>query len=103
MEAILWERLRGRRCLNLKFRRQHPIGRFVVDFYCEEIMVAIEIDGGYHQEPQQRKLDLERQLELEERGIRFVRIPANLVSNDTHALMSYLIEVFSLQKGTPLP
>jgi len=84
--------------MNLKFRRQHPIGRFVVDFYCEETMVAVEIDGGYHLDPGQRRLDLERQLELEQRGIRFVRIPAELITKDTAALMSYLTEIFSLQK-----
>lgn len=102
-EAILWERLRSRRCLNLKFRRQHPIGRYVLDFYCEELMVALEIDGGYHQEAEQRQRDLERQVELEQRGIRFVRVAVPLVTEDPKALMPYLVQIFSLQRRTPLP
>ena len=44
-EAVLWQRLRDRQLVRWKFRRQHPIGRFVLDFYCAETGLAIEIDG----------------------------------------------------------
>ncbi|MGE0600299.1 MAG: endonuclease domain-containing protein [Dehalococcoidia bacterium] len=102
-EAILWERRRDRRCMNPKFRRQHPVGRFVLDFYCESLRVGIEVDGGIHLDPEQRKFDEERQLLLEEKNIRFIRIPSRLVTHDTTALMSYLTETLSIQSGTPLP
>jgi very-short-patch-repair endonuclease len=102
-EAILWERLRDRRCMNLKFRRQHPVGRFVLDFYCEALKVAIEVDGGIHELPAQRKADLERQVELEGLGIRFIRVPARLIEQKPSGLMHLLTETLSIQNGTPLP
>ncbi len=47
-EDVLWERLRNRRLCGIKFRRQHAIGRFIVDFYCAEARLVIEVDGGIH-------------------------------------------------------
>lgn len=47
-EAAAWELLRNRRCLGLKFRRQHVIGGFIADFYCPELRLVVEIDGGIH-------------------------------------------------------
>ena len=94
-EKALWQCLRGRRCLNLKFRRQHPVGAFVVDFYCEERKVAIEIDGGYHFGPEQHNRDAERQTLLEARGIRFIRVPVDLVEQDRTEVMRYLVASLS--------
>jgi very-short-patch-repair endonuclease len=73
-ERLAWRLLRDRRLLGLKFRRQHPIGRFIVDFYCAELHVAIELDGGYHDTPEQHTRDAARTAVLEARGIRVVRI-----------------------------
>jgi very-short-patch-repair endonuclease len=70
-EDLLWQQIRGRRLDGLKFRRQHPIGRFIVDFYCVEAGVAIEVDGGMH--ASQREEDVGRQQFLEDREVRFVR------------------------------
>ena len=72
-EEVLWERLRDRRLGDLKFRRQHAIGRFVVDFYCHERRLIVELDGSIHLEPSQRQRDRERQFELEEKGLSFLR------------------------------
>lgn len=47
-ERVLWDRLRNRRFLGLKFRRQHPLGRFIADFYCAEHRLVIELDGDVH-------------------------------------------------------
>ena len=52
VEDVLWDELRGRRLDGMKFRRQHPIGAFVVDFCCTERRLAIELDGGIHAEQQ---------------------------------------------------
>lgn len=49
-EKALWEQLRARRFLNLKFRRQHPIFDFIADFYCHEHKLIVEVDGKYHGE-----------------------------------------------------
>ena len=48
VEKILWRHLRGRECLHCKFRRQHPIGRYIFDFVCLKINLVIELDGGQH-------------------------------------------------------
>jgi very-short-patch-repair endonuclease len=47
-EAVLWRRINGRQLLGKKFRRQHSVGRYIVDFYCPECRVAIELDGARH-------------------------------------------------------
>ena len=71
IETILWQRLRSRRLAGLKFRRQHPIGRFITDFYCAERKLVIEIDGDTHAE--QGRYDASRTAWLEEHGIKVIR------------------------------
>ena len=75
-EERLWELLRDRRLLGLKFRRQHAVQRFVVDFFCYEAQLAVEVDGGIHDLPEQEAADRDRQALLEATGIRFVRVTA---------------------------
>jgi very-short-patch-repair endonuclease len=73
-EIILWSRLKSRQVGGFKFRRQYGVGPFVVDFYCPEKKLAIEVDGGGHFEDEAIKKDLKRQKAIEQYGIRFVRI-----------------------------
>jgi very-short-patch-repair endonuclease len=89
-ETLLWDELRDRRFANLKFRRQHPIGVFVLDFFCEERLLAIEIDGGVHNEPEQETRDRLRQEIIQDRGIRFFRCTAEDVERDIAAVMARL-------------
>src|SRR3954467_8463058 len=72
-EDLLWESLRGRRLDGMKFRRQHPIGPFVVDFCCTERRLVIELDGGVHAEQQDQ--DAEREAILATAGYRVIRFP----------------------------
>lgn len=58
----------------IKFRRQVVIERFIIDFYCPRLKLAIEVDGGYHDEPEQKRYDEWRQSRLEEHGITFLRV-----------------------------
>ncbi len=78
-EDRLWDRLRAKR-VGWKFRRQHPIGRFVVDFYCVERGVAIEVDGAVHES--QEAEDQARQAYLDERGILFLRYTNETILQD---------------------
>ncbi len=71
-EAIMWESLRAKNFLNLKFRRQHLISGYIIDFYCSDLNLAIEIDGPIHL--RQVKEDIERQKNIEALGIIFIRI-----------------------------
>jgi very-short-patch-repair endonuclease len=72
-EAKLWSRLRGKQLYGIKFRRQHPIFRFVLDFFCYQHQLVIEIDGGHHADPDQQNYDEARTEWLEEHGMRVIR------------------------------
>ena len=64
-EKLAWVLLRNRRMFGLKFRRQVPIDHFIVDFYCHELRLIIELDGTIHNEPDQIRKDAKRNLRLE--------------------------------------
>ena len=72
-EKIVWLNLRKRQ-LGYRFLRQYSVDHFVVDFYCPELKLAIEVDGASHNDPEQNKYDIQRQKYLEEFNIKFVRI-----------------------------
>lgn len=78
-EAKIWSKVRNRG-LGFKIRRQHPIWRFIVDFYCAEANLAIEIDGDSHAESDQEEYDKARTKWLEERGYKVIRI----MNEDVH-------------------
>ncbi len=69
---MVWQVVRGRQ-LGFKIRRQHPIDRFIVDFYWAEARLVIEIDGDSHTPPDQADYDAARTRWLEERGYRVIR------------------------------
>lgn len=79
-EGILWSRLRNRQVDGLKFRRQYPVGRVVLDFFCEEIKLAVEVDGDVH--GSQREYDARCDHWLREQGIGVMRVTASEVSVD---------------------
>jgi len=70
-EAKLWKRLRDRRFESFKFRRQRPIGRYIVDFFCRECLLIVELDGDSH--AGREAADAKRQSELEACGYRVLR------------------------------
>ncbi len=75
-EARLWIRLRERVSDRPVFRRQHPIGPYVLDFYCAKAHLAIEIDGASHDMGDRPQRDMQRDAWLKEHGVTVVRIPA---------------------------
>src|ERR1051325_7091366 len=72
-EKILWEKLRDRRLDNIKFRRQHPIGKFILDFYCHDLKLAVEVDVNIHLLEDVKERDEGRTYELTEWGITLLR------------------------------
>jgi very-short-patch-repair endonuclease len=86
-ERILWRRIRGQ-ALGVKFRRQHPIGFYFIDFYCFELKLAVEIDGVQHRE--KYEYDAIRSAFLESKGIKVIRIPAKRVFEGLDEVLSYL-------------
>ncbi|ABU57700.1 DUF559 domain-containing protein [Roseiflexus castenholzii] len=84
-EAILWQALRGKQLDGVKFRRQQPIGPFVVDFFAPSHRLIVEVDGPIHES--QKTADAERQRLLESLGLRFLRLPASLVEQNLPAAL----------------
>ena len=76
-EAKVWRWLRGRRFLRYKFRRQHPFGPYILDFYCYELRLAIELDGAGHLSPDRQEYDSNRGKFLARSGITVLRIMNN--------------------------
>src|ERR1700712_2511410 len=79
-EMVLWGYLKGNQ-LGAKFRRQHPLGIYIADFYCHQHKLIIEIDGSIHNLPEIIKNDLERQISLENDGMKFLRFKNDEIFN----------------------
>jgi very-short-patch-repair endonuclease len=84
-EVMLWARLRGRNPDRPTFRRQHPVGSVIVDFYCPSARLAVEIDGMTHWDEQAQRRDRARDLWLERQGVTVMRIDPAAVYRDADA------------------
>jgi very-short-patch-repair endonuclease len=80
-EALLWRQL-SRRALGCEFHRQVPLDAFIVDFYCHELKLVVEIDGSSHDQPANSDADLQRQARLESLGVSFLRFTEFEVRRD---------------------
>jgi very-short-patch-repair endonuclease len=102
-EEVLWECLRDRRLANLKFRRQHPVAQtaYVVDFFCYEYRLAIELDGAVH--AQQVEADRARQQALEALGLRVLRFPNEMVFRDLTSVLTTILQTALTSPLAPLP
>lgn len=89
-EETLWEQLRARRFLNLKFRRQHPILNFIVDFYCHKLKLVVEADGKYHEEDDTQYYDSERTKELQKYDYSVIRFSNEEIMNDLDSVLKQL-------------
>ena len=104
-EAVLWELLRDKK-LGDKFRRQHLIDDFIVDFVCLSKNLVIEVDGGYHNDPTQKEYDQQRTLYLNEKGFRVIRFTNEEVLGNTEAVLTKIKDIlvntpnFSKQNNT---
>ena len=98
-ESVLWNALRDNG-LGVKFRQQHIIEDFIVDFYCNEYKVTVEIDGKYHDRPEQKKSDEERTARLNELGYTELRFTNEEVFHD---LDNVLKKIKTFCSGTPSP
>lgn len=89
-EVLLWERLR-RHPLGLKFRRQHPVGPYVLDFYCPPAKVGIEVDGIAHEMGDRPERDEARDRWLGEQGIDVLRVPVAEILESVDAVAEALV------------
>ena len=97
-EKAAWYLLRGRR-LDAKFRRQCRIENWIVDFYCFEHRLAIELDGGVHSQPSQRRRDAAKEDSLRTLGIRLLRIPNGLVLEDPEEFVRKIREAIEVRRA----
>jgi len=81
-EASLWKFLRSRKVLGKKFRRQHGIGPYIVDFYCDETKLVVELDGSVHDTDEAKVYDAERSQYLTDMGYRVIRFRNNEVTEN---------------------
>ena len=97
-EKILWEYLRNRKLDGLKFRRQHPLDKYIADFYCHEIKLVIEVDGSVHNNDDQIKIDEARSNWLNELGIDIMRFKNDDVMNKIELVIEAIISL-SFRRG----
>lgn len=94
-EIILWSRLRMRQVDGWKFRRQQPIFNYIVDFYCHELKLIIEVDGEIHTLPGQKKSDLKRDKLLSINGFNIVRFYNHEIETNLDASVIKIKSVIS--------
>ncbi|MBN2644799.1 MAG: endonuclease domain-containing protein [Desulfuromonadaceae bacterium] len=98
-ETLLWRILRDRRFCGFKFRRQHPLAGYILDFYCREASLAVELDGSGHNEQEQRLYDKERTHVLARAGIRVVRFWNHYVLNATEDVLEELFVQLMMKRA----
>ncbi|HGY9592415.1 TPA: endonuclease domain-containing protein [Vibrio campbellii] len=98
-EEILWQRIR-RKQLGVKFRRQHGIGRYIVDFYCAELNLVIEIDGDSHFSDEGKEKDTIRDAFMETLGIKVLRFTNEEVMKQTESVLERLFNL--VRSNNPL-
>jgi very-short-patch-repair endonuclease len=102
-EDALWRWLRDRSVTKTKFRRQHPIGPYIVDFYYHEQRLAVEVDGGQHAEPDVAARDERRTAYIEAAGVRVLRFNNLDVLQNVDGVMAAILDALSGPSPNPLP
>lgn len=98
-EKLLWSKLRNRQLGGYKFRRQHPIGNYIADFYCAEVRLIVEVDGEIH--AFQEAYDRERTEWLEERGYKVLRFINLHVLQHTSGVLEAILIVCDEHRPPP--
>ena len=94
-EQLLWHCLRRKQLSGFKFRRQHPIHRYIADFCCPEARLIIELDGSVHDDGDQAVYDRERDEYLATRGYRILRFKNTEVINQTEVVLQTILDTLT--------
>jgi len=94
-ERLLWEQLNCKKFYGFKFRRQHPISQFIVDFYCHELKLVIEVDGDIHNIPENKEYDENRTFELEKFELKVLRFTNKDVENNMDIVLKTICDAIS--------
>jgi very-short-patch-repair endonuclease len=98
-EKLLWERLKGKQVLGMRIRRQHPIDIFIVDFYCHDARLVIEIDGDIHKE--KVEYDDGREAEIEKYNLKVIRFSNDEVMSDIDTVINTIIATIKERISSP--
>ena len=96
-EQFLWEYLKNNK-LGVKFRRQHPVFKYIADFYCHELRLIIEVDGDYHRDSVQTEYDEFRSEDINDFGIKVIRFNNEQVLNDIQLVINQIKQEIILLK-----
>ena len=102
-ESFLWKLLRARQLAGFKFRRQHQFGPYILDFFCAESSLSIELDGDQHALPANVLRDARRSRFLAEQGVRVLRFGNRDVLLETEAVLMRIYTVLTETEGRPSP
>jgi very-short-patch-repair endonuclease len=100
-ERKLWSLLRGEQLNGLQFRRQHPIGGYIVDFVCLKANLVVELDGGQHADPAGLVHDARRTRRLEEPGLRVLRVPDDEMLKNPEAVLRTILRELECSRPPP--
>jgi len=102
-EKLMWRWLRDRRFSGYKFRRQHPVGDYILDFFCEEAELSIELDGSQHGFPDHREHDLTREKFLQSKGIKTLRFWNSHLRRNAQNIRDTIFRELQERAPHPLP
>lgn len=94
-EQLLWRHLRNRQLAGAKFRRQHPLGPYILDFVCLEQGLVIELDGGQHADLQAQAYDQQRSAWLQQQGLRVLRFWNHEVVQQTNEVLARVLQALT--------
>ena len=89
-ESLLWQRLRKKSLDGFRFRRQHPIGPYIADFFCNEAALVVEVDGGIHQEQDQTEKDRRRDIALKQHRLAVLRFTNREIETDIESVLDQI-------------
>ncbi|WP_204366345.1 endonuclease domain-containing protein [Comamonas sp. B-9] len=94
-EQLLWRHLRNRQLAGAKFRRQHPLGPYILDFVCLEQGLVVELDGGQHADLQAQAYDQQRSAWLQQQGLRVLRFWNHEVVQQTNEVLARVLQALT--------
>lgn len=98
-EKTVWELLKSNNLLGLRFKPQHPINIFIADFYCHQLKLVIEIDGGIHKSVDQKEYDIGREAELDHWGIKVIRFTNEEVENNIIHVKNEILRICTILRS----
>ena len=102
-ETVLWQKLKNKQRKGFKFRRQYSVNKYIVDFYCPELKLAVEVDGDSHYFDGNIESDKKRQEYIESKGIIFLRFTNNDIYKNLAEVLSTIEKYIKKNENHPQP